>query len=92
MLLTLAPPDVVLLDIWMAGTGGLSILRRICARHPGLPVIMVTGHEDDLVMARATLRLGAFDHVTKPFDFFHVARVVEAALAHRGTAHGPAVN
>lgn len=47
------------------------------------PSSLVTGNSDD-DLARDTLELGAFDYVVKPFDFTHLAHVVEVAVAHRG--------
>ena len=82
MLLAVAPPDVVLLDIGMPKIDGMTALRRIRASHPTLPVIMLTANVD-LALARDTLKRGAFDYVAKPFDFEHLAHVVEAAVAHR---------
>lgn len=61
-------PDVVLLDIRMPDLDGVEVLRRIRAAHPAIPVIMSTGN-DDLALARDTLKMGAFDYVAKPFDF-----------------------
>lgn len=43
----------------------------------------MTGNAD-IEVAGDTLKLGAFDYVTKPFDFLYLARVIEAAVAHRG--------
>lgn len=83
MILAVTPPDVVLLDIGMPRVDGLTALRHIRARYPEVAVIMVTGNAD-LVLARDTLKHGAFDYVAKPFDFGHLAQVVEAAVAHRG--------
>jgi DNA-binding NtrC family response regulator len=83
LLVARASPDVVLLDITMAGVDGMTALRRIRARHPTLPVIMLTAN-DDVDVARDTLKLGAFDYVAKPFNFGHLARVIEAAMEHRG--------
>lgn len=83
MILAVTPPDVVLLDIGMPRVDGMTVLRQIRASYPELAVIMVTGNAD-LVLARDTLKHGAFDYVAKPFDFGHLAQVVEAAVAHRG--------
>jgi DNA-binding response OmpR family regulator len=80
LLMARALPDVVLLDIKMAGVDGMTALRRIRARHPTLPVIMLTAN-DDVDLARDTLKFGAFDYVAKPFNFGHLARVIEAAVA-----------
>ena len=82
LLVARASPDVVLLDIKMAGVDGMTTLRRLRARHPTLPVIMLTAN-DDVELARDTLKVGAFDYVAKPFDFGHLARVIEAAMAHQ---------
>lgn len=82
MLLAVAPADVVLLDIAMPQVDGVTALRRIRIDHPELPVVMLTA-SPDLDMARRTLKQGAFDYVTKPIDFTHLARVIEAAVAHR---------
>jgi two-component system, NtrC family, response regulator AtoC len=78
-----APPDVVLLDINMPIVDGVRILRHLRMMYPQLPVVMVTGNAD-IEVAGDTLKLGAFDYVTEPFDFLYLARVIEAAVAHRG--------
>jgi CheY-like chemotaxis protein len=72
-------PDLVLLDIRMAGMDGLAVLKRLHEAEPNLPVIMVTANEDE-ALARDTLARGAFDYVAKPFDFEHLDRTVAAAL------------
>jgi len=75
-----ARPDVVLLDLYMPGMGGLELLWRIRTL---APVIMVTANTD-VPAARQTLKSGAFDYVTKPIDFDHLDRVIEAAVAWGG--------
>lgn len=76
-------PDLVLLDIRMPGLDGLEVLRRLRPLDHGLPVIMVTANED-VVLARETLKIGAFDYVAKPFDFAYLDRAVTAALTQTG--------
>ena len=78
MLVAVATPDVVLLDIGMPDVDGVTALRRIRARHPRLPVIVCSANVD---VARDALKRAAFGYVTKPVDFDHLARVVEAAIA-----------
>ncbi len=62
-----APPDLVVLDLMMPGLDGMEVCRRLRARRPGLPVVMLTalGDEADRV---AGLEVGADDYVTKPFS------------------------
>ncbi|MBI2218794.1 MAG: response regulator [Candidatus Rokubacteria bacterium] len=72
-------PDLVLLDIRMAGMDGVQVLREIRVRASTVPVVMITANED-VALARLTLKLGAFDYVSKPFDFAYLDRAVTAAL------------
>ena len=59
--------DFVLLDIMLPGMDGQEVLRRIRARRPGMPVLMLTARDEvrDKVSA---LDGGADDYLTKPFD------------------------
>ena len=78
------PPDVVLLDINMPGAlNGVQVLHAIKAHHPDLPVIMVTASVD-LDIARATLREGAMDYVTKPVALARLSEVLTAAMVLTG--------
>lgn len=72
-------PDLVLLDIRMPGIDGLEVLRRLRQAECRPAVIMITANED-LALARETLKTGAFDYVAKPFDFQYLDRVVAAAM------------
>jgi two-component system, response regulator, stage 0 sporulation protein F len=74
-------PDLVLLDMRMPGIDGVEMLRRIRALTADLVVIMVTANED-VGLARETLKLGALDYVAKPFDFDYLERAIMAGLAH----------
>jgi len=80
-------PDLVLLDIRMPGMDGVEVLKKIRDIDPTLAVIMVTANED-MALARETLKSGAFDYVAKPFDFRYLDRAVSAALVH-STVTGP---
>jgi len=73
------PPDLVLLDITMPGVNGLEVLRRLRRDHPKIPVVMITGIEDE-ALARSTLKMGAFDYLQKPFDPYRLSRLVLAAM------------
>ncbi|HXJ78198.1 MAG TPA: response regulator [Candidatus Methylomirabilis sp.] len=75
-------PDLVLLDLMMAGIGGLETLRRIKAMRPDTCVIMVTA-VDDLDVARSALAAGAADYVTKPFTFQYLDAVLDIHMPSR---------
>jgi DNA-binding response OmpR family regulator len=72
--------DLVLLDVRMPGLDGIQVLRRIRELDERVPIIMVTANED-VDLAKETLKLGAFDYVAKPFDFDYLDRAVAAGLA-----------
>src|SRR2546425_11938646 len=76
-------PDLVLLDIRMPGMDGVEVLKKLRELDPGLAVIMVTANED-MALARETLKIGAFDYVSKPFDCGPLDRAVSAAIVHSG--------
>jgi two-component system, OmpR family, response regulator len=59
--------DFVLLDIMLPGMDGQEVLRRIRARRPSLPVLMLTARDEVRDKVRA-LDGGADDYLTKPFD------------------------
>jgi DNA-binding response OmpR family regulator len=72
-------PHIVLLDLMMAGIGGLEALQEIKALAPDTCVIMVTAVED-LDTARWALARGAADYVTKPFPFQYLDSVIEVHM------------
>jgi DNA-binding NtrC family response regulator len=66
-ILTQDLPQVVVLDIRMPGMDGKAVLETIRTRHPGLPVIMLTGYgstRDEI----ENMQRGAFDIMVKPID------------------------
>ena len=72
-------PDAVLLDIKMPRMDGLEVLAELKKRHPGLPVVMVSGHGTIATAVEAT-RLGAFDFMEKPLERDRVLLVLRNAL------------
>jgi len=73
--------DLVLLDLDMPGTDGMTLFREIRADHElvAVPVIFLTGTVDVSVKVQA-FDLGAIDYVTKPFDAVELRARVRAAL------------
>jgi DNA-binding response OmpR family regulator len=72
-------PDLIVLDIALPDARGTQGLQRLASVRPDVPIIMVTGNTDE-TLARETLKRGAFDYVTKPFDTDHLARVLDTAV------------
>jgi two-component system nitrogen regulation response regulator GlnG len=60
-------PDVMISDVRMPGIDGLDLLRQVTAKHPDLPVIIMTAHSD-LDSAVSAFNRGAFEYLPKPFD------------------------
>ena len=73
-------PDLMLLDIWMPDTDGISLLRE-WTRDGALafPVVMMSGHGTVETAVEAT-RLGAVDFVEKPLSLAKLLRTVEQAV------------
>jgi two-component system, NarL family, response regulator DevR len=72
-------PDVVLLDIGMPGSDGLSCLRTLRALYPKVKVIMLSGNDNDAVKQTA-MRLGASAFVSKLVDPRDLASVVRQVV------------
>ncbi len=81
--------DLVLLDIWMPDTDGISLLRE-WSEHGDLdcPVVIMSGHGTVDTAVEAT-RLGAFDFVEKPLSLAKLLRTVERALDASKKQGGP---
>jgi len=82
--------DLVLLDIWMPDTDGISLLREWS--EPGdldCPVVMMSGHGTVDTAVEAT-RLGAFDFVEKPLSLAKLLRTVERAIDSSAKSAGSA--
>ncbi len=80
-------PDVVLLDVWMPDTDGVSLLREWTATGAlPCPVVMMSGHANIETAVEAT-RLGAYDFIEKPLSMAKLllilARALEAATLRR---------
>lgn len=72
---------LVLSDITMGGLSGLDMLPRVAEIAPGTVVVMISG-EQTIESAIRSMRAGAFDYVTKPFELELVEAAVRRALEH----------
>lgn len=84
-----ARPDLVLLDIWMPDTDGVSLLKEWAAQGLlDMPVIMMSGHATVDTAVEAT-RIGAIDFLEKPITLQKLLKTVAAGLARPVLAPGP---
>jgi DNA-binding NtrC family response regulator len=71
--------DLVLCDIKMPRMDGVEVLEAVKKIKPEIPVVMISGH-GDLETAVNTMRLGAFDYISKPPDLNRLLNTVRIAL------------
>src|SRR5438093_576932 len=72
-------PDVVVMDIRMAGTSGLDTLRKLRELNPKLLIIMMTAYGTTQTAIEA-MKLGAYDYVLKPLDVPKLKALIDSAL------------
>jgi two-component system nitrogen regulation response regulator NtrX len=75
----LAPPDLVILDVWLPGMDGLQALEELKRAYAELPVIMISGHSTVEAAVKAT-KLGAYDFIEKPLSLEKTILAVRNAL------------
>jgi two-component system response regulator GlrR len=78
--LDLTHPQLVLSDVRLPGKDGLALFDTVRARHPSLPVILLTAHGTIPDAVEATSR-GVFSYLTKPFDGRELLEKIAEALA-----------
>lgn len=71
--------DLVLCDIKMPKMDGVEVLEAVKKIKPEIPFVMISGH-GDLETAIQTMRLGAFDYISKPPDLNRLLNTVRNAL------------
>ena len=71
--------DLILCDIKMPKKDGIEVLEYAKRIKPETPIIMISGH-GDLDTAVETMRLGAFDYISKPPDLNRLLTAVRNAL------------
>jgi len=73
-------PSVLVSDVRMPGESGLSLLKKIKAAHPQVPVIVMTAFSD-LDTAVQAFQGGAFEYLPKPFDVEQALALIRRAAA-----------
>ncbi|MAD97039.1 MAG: response regulator [Flavobacteriaceae bacterium] len=71
--------DLVLCDIKMPKVDGVEVLEKTKKIKPEIPVLMISGH-GDIEAAVQTMRMGAFDYISKPPDLNRLLNAVRNAL------------
>lgn len=71
--------DVVVLDLKLPGMSGLEVLRAIKNNHPGVPVLLITGH-GSIADQDVEKPEDAFDYLAKPIDLDDLIRKMKEAI------------
>lgn len=86
-LLTTQPYDIAIIDLGLPMVDGLSVLKKVRAARPDLPVVILTAL-DKLDTRLASLNGGADDFITKPFIFSELEARLRAVLRRSRQAGG----
>jgi DNA-binding NtrC family response regulator len=75
-------PDLVISDLRMSGMSGHALQNELRRVAPDVPIIMITAF-GSIASAVESIKLGAFDYITKPFGNEELLLVIGRALEHR---------
>ena len=72
-------PDLIITDLTMPGRNGLELIKDLNATHPGLPIIVLSLH-DELLYAERVLRAGGRGYVMKNAPTQHLIEAIHCVL------------
>ncbi len=75
-------PDLVLLDVWMAGWDGIETLQKMREHNRHVPIVIMSGHGNIETAVKAT-KLGAFDFLEKPLSIDKLLPILDHARSAR---------
>ena len=61
-------PDIIIMDLMLPGTDGITLTRELKVKYPVIGIIMLTA-KNDIIDTILGLEVGADDYITKPFDY-----------------------
>jgi DNA-binding NtrC family response regulator len=73
------PFEIIITDLFLPGVSGIDILKRVKEDSPYTNVILITGHASAESAVEA-MKEGAFDYITKPFNFEQLKVLIAKAL------------
>ena len=79
--ITADPPSLLILDLWLKDSrmDGIGILMAVKREHPGVPVVIISGH-GNIEIAVAAIKKGAYDFIEKPFNIDQLMVVIGRAM------------
>ena len=72
-------PDAVLLDLKLPDVSGIEVLEALKKSRPDCPVIMISAHGDTRAAVQS-VKAGASDYLTKPFDLDELVHLIDSTL------------
>lgn len=72
-------PDLIIVDLTLKNSDGLDLIKDLKVRHPGLPILVVSMHDETFLAERA-IRAGAHGYITKQEATKNVLRAIRTVL------------
>jgi len=74
--------DIIITDLRLTGMHGLELVKEVKAIDPGIDIVVMTGYAS-VHSAVESMKAGAIDYITKPFNSDHIKMVVQKSLERR---------